>query len=105
MNKLTTKTSDKVEVTQAQARAIEEGMKFYLKIAHSAPSEEVKQHNGPEEYARIVFVVHHLFTKSKSGDAGPWKDLFEPLNSLSVYDLNQAILKGYVTASAAKEEL
>lgn len=94
MNKLTIKTSDKVEVTKAQARAIEEGMKFYLKIAHSAPSEEVKQHNGPAEYARIVFVVQHLFIKS--GDAEPWEDLFEPLNSLSVYDLNQAILKGYV---------
>ncbi|MEC1470494.1 hypothetical protein P9D47_20995 [Bacillus haynesii] len=103
MNKLTIKTSDKVEVTQAQARAIEEGMKFYLKIAHSAPSEEVKQHNGPEEYARIVFVVQHLFTKSKSGDAEPWEDLFEPLNSLSVYDLNQAILKGYVIKEAAAE--
>lgn len=100
MNKLTIKTSDKVEVTQA--RAIKEGMKFYLKIAHSAPSEEVKQHNGPEEYARIVFVLHHLFTKSKSGDAEPWDDLFEPLNSLSVYDLDQAILKGYVIKEAAE---
>lgn len=100
MNKLTIKTSDKVEVTKAQARAIEEGMKFYLKIAHSAPSEEVKQHNGPAEYARIAFVVMHLFVKS--GDAEPWEGLFEPLNSLSVYDLNQAILNGYAIKEAAE---
>ncbi|OLF99979.1 MULTISPECIES: hypothetical protein [Bacillus] len=100
MNKLTIKTSDKVEVTQAQARAIEEGMKFYLKISHSAPSEKVKQHNGPVEYARKAFVVQHVFIKS--GDAEPWKDLFEPLNSLSSYDLNQAILKGYVIKEAAE---
>ncbi|MDU0069877.1 MULTISPECIES: hypothetical protein [Bacillus] len=37
MNKLTIKTSDKVEATKAQARAIEEGMKFYLKMADDEP--------------------------------------------------------------------
>ncbi|MDJ1631400.1 hypothetical protein QNN00_17750 [Bacillus velezensis] len=35
--KITIKTSDKVEVTKAQARAIEEGKKFYLRMADDEP--------------------------------------------------------------------
>ncbi|NUJ15763.1 hypothetical protein FKN04_03895 [Bacillus glycinifermentans] len=88
MNKLTIKTSDKVEVTQAQAWAIEEGNKYYSKVV-----------DGDQKLARHLFVAQQYAIKT--GEDEPWEGLFEPLNGLSVYDLNASILKGYTV----KEEL
>ncbi|MFP7275793.1 hypothetical protein SFC17_12765 [Bacillus paralicheniformis] len=101
MNKLTIKTSDKVEVTQAQARAIEEGMKFYLKMADAVPKRVDDLTKGDKkEFARLKFVKTHY--DINLGNIEPWEDLYEPLNSLSSYDLNQAILKDYVIKEAAE---
>ncbi|GIN68515.1 hypothetical protein FKN04_09285 [Bacillus glycinifermentans] len=101
MNKLTIKTSDKIEVTKAQARAIDEGMKFYLKMADAEPERVNDLTKGDKKkFARLQFVGTQFVIKL--GDAEPWKDLFEPLNSLSAYDLNQAILKGYVIKEASE---
>ena len=102
MNKFTIKTSDKIEVARAQARAIDEGMKFYLIMADAEPERVNDLTKGDKkEFARLQFVGKHFIIKV--GDAKPWEGLFEPLNSLSAFDLNQAILKGYVIKEAADE--
>lgn len=102
MNKITIKTSDKVEVTKEQARAIEEGMKFYLKIAEKKP-EEVKEisKGDTKDYARKLFVSTHILILAKEKE--PWTELFEPLNSMRAYELNGAILKGYIVKEDDEE--
>lgn len=52
MNKITIRTSDKVEVTKAQARAIEEGMKFYIRMADNDPQRVNDLTNGDKKNLR-----------------------------------------------------
>ncbi|WP_063668156.1 hypothetical protein [Bacillus nakamurai] len=94
--KITNKQSDKVEVTEAQAWAIEEGKDYFLMRAKANPDmvERSCGSNKPEEFARRQFVYMHFVIRS--GDLTPWDGLFEPLNSMSADDLNTALLKGYV---------
>ncbi|MGD6390594.1 hypothetical protein VWU04_22665, partial [Xanthomonas citri pv. citri] len=83
-----------VEVTQEQARAIKEGTKFYLKMADDEPERVNALTKGDKkEFARLQFVGKHFVIQI--GDVEPWTGLFDPLNSMSAYDLNKAILKGY----------
>ncbi|CUB46482.1 hypothetical protein M3616_11155 [Bacillus velezensis] len=100
--KITIKTSDKVEVTRAQAWAIDEGMKFYLKMADAEPERVNALTKGDKkEFARLQFVGKHFVIKI--GDVEPWTGLFDPLNSMSAYDLNKAILKGYLVKEGAEQ--
>ncbi|QHM88828.1 hypothetical protein FH505_10595 [Bacillus velezensis] len=95
MNKITIKTSDKIEVTKAQARAIEEGKKFYLRMADNDPQRVNDLTNGDKkEFARLQFVGKQFGINM--GVTYPWTGLFEPLNTLHAYDLNKAILNGYI---------
>ncbi|MED5050194.1 hypothetical protein P9738_00145 [Bacillus siamensis] len=32
----------------------------------------------------------------------PWEGVFEPLNSMSAYELNRALLKGYIIKEGAE---
>ncbi|MCP6683225.1 hypothetical protein [Bacillus nakamurai] len=82
--KITIKTSDKVEVTEAQARAIEEGIKCY--------EDQGLLKRGDRLYR--LFVFEHW--RVKNGKTDPWEGVFEPLNSMSAYELNRALLKGYI---------
>ncbi|MCX2851396.1 hypothetical protein OQ471_05180 [Bacillus sp. KeR2] len=101
MNKITIKTCDKVEVTKAQARAIEEGKKFYLRMADNEPQRVNELTNGDKkEFARLQFVEKQLGINM--GVTYPWTGLFEPLNSMHAYDLNKAILKGYIVKEGAE---
>ncbi|ERH59258.1 MULTISPECIES: hypothetical protein [Bacillus amyloliquefaciens group] len=101
MNKITIKTCDKVEVTKAQARAIEEGKKFYLRMADNDPQRVNDLTNGDKkEFARLQFVGKQFVINN--GDVEPWTGLFEPLNSMYAYDLNKAILKGYIVKEGAE---
>lgn len=98
--KITIKTSDKVEVTRKQARAIEEGMKFYLKMADDKPERVNALTKGDKkEFARRQFVGKQFGINM--GVTYPWTGLFEPLNSMHAYDLNKAILKGYIVKESA----
>ncbi|MCC9021760.1 hypothetical protein [Bacillus nakamurai] len=90
MSKITIKTSDKVEVTQAQARAIEEGIKCY--------EAQGLLKRGNRLYR--LFVFEHWRVKNRKAD--PWEGLFEPLNSMSADDLDMALLKGYVVKEGAE---
>ncbi|AGY47044.1 hypothetical protein CampHawk_166 [Bacillus phage CampHawk] len=86
----------KVEVTQTQAQAIEEGKKHYLKMAHE-DSEKVIRICGefkPWEFMRLVFVAEHFLVDI--GAKPPWEESFAPLNSISPLDLRRAIKYGYV---------
>ncbi|WP_342497418.1 hypothetical protein NYE62_09410 [Bacillus sp. FSL K6-2861] len=99
--KITIKTSDKVEVTRKQARAIKEGMKFYLRMADNDPQRVNDLTNGDKkEFARLQFVGKQLGINM--GVTYPWTGLFEPLNSMHAYDLNKAILKGYIVKEDAE---
>lgn len=99
--KITIKTSDKVEVTREQARAIEEGKQYYMIMADNAPKRVKELTNGDkEEFARLQFVGTQFVINN--GDLAPWGGLFEPLNSMSAYDLNKAILKGYIVKEGAE---
>ncbi|KXZ17911.1 hypothetical protein AXI59_01285 [Bacillus nakamurai] len=100
--KITIKQSDKVEVTKAQAWAIEEGMKHYLKMADADPARVEKLTKGDKkEFARLLFLGTHFVIKI--GDLTPWDGLFEPLNSMSADELNRAILKDYVVKEGGAE--
>ncbi|MCY7919093.1 hypothetical protein [Bacillus vallismortis] len=102
MTKITVKTSDKVEVTQAQARAIEEGKKFYLRMADKEPQRVNDLANGDKkEFARLQFVSKQFAINT--GVAYPWTELFEPLNNMHAYDLNKAILKDYIVKEVGAE--
>ncbi|WP_418133877.1 hypothetical protein ACNFKI_11660 [Bacillus velezensis] len=95
MRKTKIKTSDKVEVTREQARAIKEGMKFYLRMADNYPQRVNDLTNGDKkEFARLQFVGKQFGINM--GVTYPWTGLFEPLNTLHAYDLNKAILNGYI---------
>lgn len=99
--KITIKTSDKVEVTREQAWAIEEGIKFYLRMADNDPQRVNDLTNGDKkEFARLQFVGKQLGINM--GVTYPWTGLFEPLNSMHAYDLNKAILKGYIVKEGAE---
>ncbi|AZJ44198.1 hypothetical protein ABEX89_08870 [Bacillus velezensis] len=99
--KITIKTNDKVEVTWEQARAIDEGMMFYLKMADAEPERVNALSKGDKkEFARLQFVGKQLGINM--GVTYPWTGLFEPLNSLHAYDLNKAILKGYIVKEDAE---
>ncbi|WP_437132742.1 hypothetical protein [Bacillus atrophaeus] len=96
MSEITIKTSEKVEVTKAQAWAVEEGKQYFLMMSERDP-ERVKTLCGeykPEEFARIQFIGMHFLIKM--GDLDPWFGLYAPLNELSADELNRAILKGYI---------
>lgn len=81
----TFKTSEKIEVTKAQARAIEEGIKCY--------EAQGLLKRGDRLYR--LFVFEHW--RVKNGKTDPWKGVFEPLNSMSSYDMRDALLgEGYV---------
>lgn len=84
MNEIHIQSMGKVEVTQAQARAIEEGIKCY--------EAQGLLKRGNRLYR--LFVFEHW--RVKNGKADPWEGLFEPLNSMSAYDLNMALLNGYI---------
>ncbi|WP_369878134.1 hypothetical protein JNUCC21_11255 [Bacillus sp. JNUCC-21] len=100
-SKITIKTSDKIEVTWEQARAIKEGMKFYLKMADDEPERVNDLTNGDKkEFARLQFVGKQF--GMNMGVTYPWTGLFEPLNSMHAYDLNKAILKGYIVKEGAE---
>ncbi|MGP3781815.1 hypothetical protein ACTWKC_17670 [Bacillus sp. 4A_MP3] len=93
--KITIKTSDKVEVTEAQARAIEEGVKFYSRMADNDPQRVNDLTNGDKkEFARLNFVKKQFGINM--GVSYPWTGLFESLKSMHAYDLNKAIIKGYI---------
>ncbi|QMT26529.1 hypothetical protein [Bacillus velezensis] len=95
MRKTKIKTSDKVEVTREQVRAIKEGMKFYLGMADNDPQRVNDLTNGDKkEFARLQFVGKQFGINM--GVTYPWTGLFEPLNTLHAYDLNKAILNGYI---------
>lgn len=95
MRKTKIKTSDKVEVTREQVRAIKEGMKFYLRMADNDPQRVNDLTNGDKkEFARLQFVGKQFGINM--GVTYPWTGLFEPLNTLHAYDLNKAILNGYI---------
>ncbi|WP_163113714.1 hypothetical protein [Bacillus velezensis] len=101
MKEIVFKTSDKVEVTREQARAIKEGMKFYLKMADDEPERVNALTKGDKkEFARLQFVGKQFVINN--GDVEPWTELFEPLNSMYADDLNQAILKGYIVKEGAE---
>ncbi|HEO2443835.1 TPA: hypothetical protein VAP34_002036 [Streptococcus agalactiae] len=100
--KITIKTSDKVEVTREQARAIDEGMKFYLKMADAEPDRVNTLTKGDKkEFARLQFVGKHFVIKI--GDVKPWEELFAPLNEMSADELNRAILKGYIVKDGMEQ--
>ncbi|MEH2977229.1 hypothetical protein [Bacillus amyloliquefaciens] len=88
--KITIKTSDKVEVTREQARAIEEGIKCY--------EDQGLLKRGDRLYR--LFVFEHW--RVKNGKTDPWEGVFEPLNSMSAYELNRALLKGYIIKEGAE---
>ncbi|WP_342490431.1 hypothetical protein [Bacillus sp. FSL R5-0443] len=101
MRKTKIKTSDKVEVTREQARAIKEGMKFYLRMADNDPQRVNDLTNGDKkEFARLQFVGKQFVINN--GDVEPWTGLFKSLNSMYADDLNQAILKGYIVKEGAE---
>ncbi|WCS68803.1 hypothetical protein Goe19_01620 [Bacillus phage vB_BsuM-Goe19] len=87
----------KVEVTQAQAQAIEEGKKYYLKMAHEDPERviDICDEFKPWEFMRRVFVAEHFLVVDYK-DKPPWEGAFAPLNGVSSLDLNRAIKYGYV---------
>ncbi|MEL3987008.1 hypothetical protein AAE038_18190 [Bacillus velezensis] len=87
---ITIKTSDKVEVTREQARAIEEGIKCY--------EDQGLLKRGDRLYR--LFVFEHW--RVKNGKTDPWEGVFEPLNSMSAYELNRALLKGYFIKEGAE---
>ncbi|MED1774052.1 MULTISPECIES: hypothetical protein [Bacillus] len=100
---ITIKTSDKVEVTRAQAWAIERAHHHYLEIAKKADREEVIKMCGdctPVEYARLLLLRTHFAVKI--GDLEPWFGLYGPLNSMSADELNMALLNGYVMKEGAE---
>ena len=88
----------KVEVTQAQAQAIEEGKKYYLKMAHEVigifKGLEPRKPQRLQELMRRVFLTEHFLVGI--GDKPSWEGSFAPLNSVSPLDLNRAIKYGYV---------
>ncbi|MEC3611990.1 hypothetical protein P9181_11630 [Bacillus velezensis] len=100
--KITIKTSDKVEVTREQARAIEEGKKHYLQMAESDPERVNALTKGDKkEFARLQFVGTHFVVKI--GDIEPWSGLYEPLNEMTADELNRAILKGYIVMDGMEQ--
>ncbi|MGG3571075.1 hypothetical protein ABES80_01045 [Bacillus gobiensis] len=82
--------AEKVEVTQAQATAIEEGIKCY--------EAQGLLKRGDRLYN--LFGFEHW--RVRNGKADPWEGLFAPLNSLTADDLMNALKKGYVVKVAAK---
>ncbi|MER3115345.1 hypothetical protein [Bacillus altitudinis] len=76
-------TSSKVELTKEQAKAVEEGVKYY-------------ELHGMERGVRLnrLFVFEHWLVKR--GDTPPWELLFTPLNDVDPHDLMSALTNGYV---------
>ena len=70
-----------VEVTQAQARAIKEGIKCY----------EAQGLRGEQLY--LWFAFEHF--RVRAGRTEPWEGLFAPLNDLTAYDFQSALRKGF----------
>lgn len=88
----------KVEVTQVQAQAIEEGKKHYLKMAHEVigifVELEPRKPQGLWALMRRIFLTEHFLVGA--GDKPPWEGSFAPLNSMTSLDLNRAINYGYI---------
>ncbi|MFK3811830.1 hypothetical protein [Bacillus halotolerans] len=85
MNNIFIQSTGIVEVTKAQARAIEEGIKCY--------ESQGLLKRGNRLYR--LFLFEHW--RVKNGKADPWEGLLEPLNNMSAYDMRDALLgEGYV---------
>ncbi|MCY8890264.1 hypothetical protein P8918_14100 [Bacillus spizizenii] len=82
-------TSEKVEISEAQERAICEGIKCY-------------EAQGLKRGERLynLFVFEHC--RVKRGDTKPWEGIFQSLNDMSSIDFRNAIFDGYVVKEGAE---
>ncbi|AYJ75987.1 hypothetical protein Goe24_01220 [Bacillus phage vB_BsuM-Goe24] len=93
----------KVEVTQVQAQAIEEGKRYYIRRVYENRKlvESLYGEFDPDKRAIRMFSVDH-FLLLNAGGVVPCQELFEPLYDLSTRELKLALTYGYTVKRAAE---